>query len=105
MDNNNIQLTDQRRAHLRTLIPQCITQSAGVEKRLADTIIILEIKRIEAIHALEKRLGELRAFLPIYKARSHTYEHVVAKQIIDFDHQLIAAKQNNFKHIQLHKIY
>ena len=85
MDNNNIQLIDQRLAHLGKLIPQCREQSAGAEKRLADTIITLEIKRIKAIYALEKRLGELRALIPLYKARSPTYEHVLAKQIIDFD--------------------
>ena len=64
---NNIQFIDQRLAHLHTLIPQCRAQSAAAEKRLSDTIITLEIKRIEAIHALEKRLGELRALIPVYK--------------------------------------
>ena len=48
---NNIQFIDQPIAHLRKLIPQCRAQSAAAEKRLADTIINLEIKRIEAIHA------------------------------------------------------
>ena len=56
---NNIQFIDQHLAHLRTLIPQCKAQSAAAEKRLADTIITLEIKRIEAIQTFEKRLGEL----------------------------------------------
>ena len=69
MDNNNIQFIDQRLAHLRSLIPQCKAQSAAAEKRLADTIITLEITRIEAILALENRLGELRALIPVYKAR------------------------------------
>ena len=96
MDNNNIQLIDQRIAHLRTLIPQCSAQSAAAEKRLADTIITLEIKRIEAIHAHEKRLGELRALIPVYKDRWPTYEHVLAKQIINLDLQHIAAKTNQF---------
>ena len=95
-NNNNIQLIDQRLAHLPTLIPQCREKSAGAENRLADTIITLDIKRIEAIHALEKRLGELRAPIPIYKARSPTYKHVLAKQIIDFDLQLIVAKTKQF---------
>ena len=56
MDNYNIQFIDQRIAHLRTLIPQCRAQSAAAEKRLDDTIVTVEIKRIEAIHALEKDL-------------------------------------------------
>ena len=49
---NNIQFIDQRLGHFRKLIPQCNVQSAAAEKRLADTILILEIQRIEAIHAL-----------------------------------------------------
>ena len=57
----------------------------------------MEIKRIEAIHAIEKKLGELRALIPVYKARCPTYEHVLAKQIINFDLQLIAAKSNQFQ--------
>ena len=92
---NNIQIIDQRLAHLRSIIPQCRAQSE-TEKRLADTIITLEIKRIEAIHALEKRLGELRALILVYKARCPTYEHVLAKQIINLDLQLIAAKTKQF---------
>ena len=73
---NNIQFIDQRIAHLCTLIPQCRAQSAAAKKRLADSIITLEIKRIEAIHAIEKRL---RALIPVYKVRCPTYEHVLAK--------------------------
>ena len=56
----------------------------------------LEIKRIEAIYAIEKRLGELRAIIPVYKARCPTYGHVLAKQIINLDLQLIAAKTKQF---------
>ena len=74
---NNIQFIDQRLVHLCTLIPQNKAQSAAAEKRLPDTIITLEIKRIEAIHALERRLDELRAIIPVYKARCPTYEHVL----------------------------
>ena len=88
---NNIQLVDQRIAHLRSLIPQCRAQSAAAEKRFDDLIIILEIKLIEAIHAIEKRLGELRALIPVYKARCPTYEYVLAMKIINLDLQLIAA--------------
>ena len=93
MDNNNIEFIDQRIAHLRTIIPQCREQSAAADKRLADTIITLEIKRIVDIHALEKRLTELRALIPIYKARCHLFKHVLVKQTINFDFQLIAASQ------------
>ena len=80
---NYIQFIDQRLVHLCTLIPQNRAQSAAAEKRLSDTTITLEIKRIEAIHALERRHGELRALIPVYKARFPTYEHVLAKQIIN----------------------
>ena len=88
---NNIQFIDQHLAHLRSLIPQCKAQSAA-EKGLADTMITLEIKRIESICALEIRLGELRNLIPVYIARCPTYEQVLAKQIINFDLKLIAAK-------------
>ena len=93
---NNIKFIYQRLAHLRTLIPQCRAESAAAEKRLADTRITLEIKRIEAIHALETRLGEIRALIPIYNGRHPTYEHVLAKQIINYDLKLIAAKTKQF---------
>ena len=93
---NNIQFIDQRLAHLRSLILQCKAQSAAAENRLANKIIALEIKRIETIHAHEKILGEFRALIPIYKARHTTYEHVLAKQIINLDLQLIAAKTKQF---------
>ena len=56
---NNIQFIDQRLAYLRSLIPRCKAQSAAAEKRITDLIITMEIKRIQAIHTLEKRLGEL----------------------------------------------
>ena len=82
---NNIQFIDQRPSHLRSLIPRCKAQSAAAEKLLADLIIFMEIKRIQVIHTLEKRLGELRAFIPVYIARNPNYEHVLNKQIIDID--------------------
>ena len=56
----------------------------------------MQIKRIESIRALEKRLGELRALIPVYKARCPTYKHVLAKQIINLDLQLIAARTKQF---------
>ena len=59
-------------------------------------IITLEINRIEAIHTIEKRLGKVRALIPVYKACCSTYEHVLAKQIINLDLQLIAAKTKQF---------
>ena len=93
---NTIKFIDQRLAHLRTLIPQCKAQSAAAEKRLADTIITLEIKRIDAIHNLERRLSELRALIPVYKARCPKYEHVLANQIINDYLELIAAKSKQF---------
>ena len=96
MDSNNIQFIDQRLAHRCSLIPQCKAQSAAAKKRLADTIITLEIKRIETIHAFENRLGKLRALIPVYEARSPTDKHVLVKQIIDLDLQLIAAITKQF---------
>ena len=96
MDNNNIQFIDQRLANLRLLIAQCRAQSAAAEKCLGNTIITLKIKRINAIHPLEKRLGEHRALIPLYTARFLTYEHLLAKQIINLDFQLIAPKPKQF---------
>ena len=93
---NNIQFINQSLAHLRSLIPQCRAQSAAAEKSLADAIITLEIKRIEAIYAIEQRLVELRALISVYKARCPTYKHVLAKQIINIDFQLITAKTKHF---------
>ena len=93
---NNIQIIAQRLAHPRSLIPQCRAQSAAAEKRLTDTIITLEIKRIKAIHDLEKRLGKLRALIPLYKTRCPTYEHVIAKEIINLDLLLITAKTQQY---------
>ena len=46
MDDNNIQLIYQRIAHFCTLIQQCSAQSAAATIRFADTIYILEMKRI-----------------------------------------------------------
>ena len=92
----NIQINYQRIAHLRSLISQSRAQAAAAEKRLADTIISLEIKRIKAIYALEKRLVELRALIPVYEARCPTYEHVLVKQILNLELQLIAAKTNQY---------
>ena len=96
MDNNNIQFIDQRIAHLGSLIPQCKAQSTAAEKRLANEIIALEIKRIEVIYAVEKRLSELRALIPLFKARHTTYEHVLARQIINPNIQFIKAKTTQF---------
>ena len=66
---DNIKLIDQRLKQLRALIPQSRAHSAAVETRLANEIINLELKRIEAIQALEKKLGELRGLIQVYKAR------------------------------------
>ena len=43
-----------------------------------------------------KRDGELRALIPVFKARHPTYEHVLARQIINLDLQIIAAKTKQF---------
>ena len=68
--NNNIQFIDKRLAHLRSLIPRCKAKSAAAKKIHADWIITMEIKRIQAIHTLEIKLGELRAPIPVYQARN-----------------------------------
>ena len=56
----------------------------------------MEIKRIEAIHALERRLVELRALIPVYKASSATYKHLLHKHIINLELQPIAGKTKHF---------
>ena len=78
-------MIDQRFAQLSGLIQQCRAQSAVAEIRLAKEIINLKIKRIEAIHALELRLGELRALIQVYKARCPAYEDVLIDQIINLN--------------------
>ena len=93
---NNIQFIDQRIAHLWSLIPICKARSTAAEKRMADTIITLEIKHIKAMGVLENRLGQLRAHIPVFKARCPTYVHVLAKQINSLDLQLIATKTKQF---------
>ena len=54
------------------------------------------MNRIEAINAIEKKHSERRALIPVYKARCPKYEHVLVKQIINLDFQLIAAKTKHF---------
>ena len=93
---NDIQFIDQRLAHHYTLIPQRTAQSAATEKRLADTIITLEIKRIEALYTIKMSLSELRALIPVYDARFPTSEHVLAKQIIYLHLKLIATNTTIF---------
>ena len=56
--------------------------------------ITCELKRIEAINALEKKLGDLRKLIPVYKARCPANVNVFADQIINLELQLIAAKSN-----------
>ena len=55
----------------------------------------MELKRIEAIQALEKKLNELTKLIPVYKARFPAYEHVLADHIINLELQLISVKSNN----------
>ena len=56
---NNIQFIVRRLADHFSLITQYRAKSSAAEKRFVDTIITLDIKRIETIYALEIRLGEL----------------------------------------------
>ena len=67
-----IQFIDQRLLHLRLLIHKCKAQLAAVEKRLADLIITLKIKRNNAIQDFEKRRGKLRALISVFKSRFPT---------------------------------
>ena len=90
----NIKFIDQQLTQLRALIPQSRAQSAAEEIRLANEIINLELKRIEAISALERKLNKLTKLIPVYKARFPAYEHVCANQIINFDLRLISATAN-----------
>ena len=84
--------------HYRSHIRKCKAQSEAVEKRLADSIINLDIKRIKAINALKKWIDKYPTPSTQFcvKARCPTYEDVFAKQIIDLDLQLIAAKTKQF---------
>ena len=91
---NNIHLIHHRHSQLRALILQSKAQSAIAETRFANKIINLELKRIQAIQALQKKLADLRGLIPVYKARYPSYEHVLADQIINFELQLISPKSN-----------
>ena len=89
-----IKLINQRLLQLRAIIPRFKGHSTTAENRLANEIITCELKRIEAINALEKNLGDLRKLIPVYKARCPANENVLADQIINLELQLIAAKFN-----------
>ena len=91
---DNIKVFDQRLAQLRTQIPQFRAHSGAANKRLANAIINLELKRIETIIALENKLDKLRGLISVYKALCPTNEHMLADPIINLDLQLIAAKSN-----------
>ena len=56
--NYNIKFIYHRFALLRSFIQQCREQSAAAEQLFSDTIITLEIKRIKAVFAREKKLNE-----------------------------------------------
>ena len=62
---DNFKLIDQRLAQLFTQIPQFTAQSEAAVTCLANKIINLGRKRIEAIQALEKKLDELRGLIPV----------------------------------------
>ena len=91
-----MKLIDQRLSQLRALIPRFREHSLAAENRLANEIITWELKRIEAIQALEKKLSELRALIFVYKTRCPAYEHVLADRIINLDLQIIEAKYNQY---------
>ena len=92
---DNIKLIDQQILQLRALIPRFKGHSPADENRLAE-IITCELKRIEAINALEKNLGDLKNLIPVYKARCPENKNVLADQIINLELQLIAAKSKQF---------
>ena len=52
---NNIKLINQWLTQLCALIPESRAQSEAAETHLANEIINLEIKRIEAIQAIERK--------------------------------------------------
>ena len=45
---------------------------------------------------MKRDLASFEPYIPVYKARCPTYEHVLAKQIINLDLQLIAANAKQF---------
>ena len=92
---NNIKLIYQRLSQLRAHIPRFKDHSTEAENRLANEIICLEIKRIDAVLVCEKKLGELKAPIPVYKAQCPAYEHLLDDKIINIDLQIIAAKSNH----------
>ena len=101
---NKIQFIDQRFAHLRLLIPQCKAQSAAADKRLDDTIITLEIKRIEAINALEIKLASSELLSQYIKPDTLHMNMSLPIKLLILISILSQRKQNNFQHIHLHHI-
>ena len=79
---------------LRGLISRFRAHSIAAEHRLANDIITYELKRIEALQVFEKKLGEIKILVPVYKACCPAIEHLLDVQIINFELKLIAAKSN-----------
>ena len=94
--NNNIILIDQRLAQLRRLISRFRIHSTASKTRLPYEIITYQLKRINAIHARDKKLGELRGLIPVYKARCPAYKPFLADYIINLEHKLISLKSSQF---------
>ena len=54
-------------------------------------IIILEIKRIYAIHTLEQRFGKVRALISGYNASIAIFKDALVNQRLDINfHQMVA---------------
>ena len=62
--------------------------------RRYDNHFIVQTHR--SISALENKLGKLGALIPVNKTCCPTYEHMLAKQILNLDLELIAAKPKQF---------
>ena len=75
---NTIKLIDQQLSQLRGLILRFRELSTAAEIRLANEIITRELKRFDAIQALNKKLGDLRKLIPVYTARFPANEYVLA---------------------------
>ena len=74
----NIKLIDQRLSQLRALIPRFKADPPAAENRCANKKITCELKRIEALNALETKFGDLKQLIPIYTAHCPANESVLA---------------------------
>ena len=99
--NNNVKSIDQRLSQHCALVEKFKYHSTVAENRYPREIIRCEIKRINIIQELEKKLGELRALIPVFKAECPANEHLLAVQIINIDLQIIVVKLNHI-HVLSH---